>query len=216
MNAQLWWYLARASGIVAWTLVSASVVWGLALSTRILGSNPRPNWMLDLHRFLGGLALTFTGVHLVSLLLDNYVSFSPAQLLVPLTSTYRPGAVAWGIVGFYLLVAVELTSLLRRHLSKRVWRLTHLLSFPLFVLSTVHGLLAGTDGTGRPLFAAMAGASLLVLALTVASFDHHRSKGRRSGPAVAGPARRPRVSAGASQSRGASAPAGSTVTTRPA
>lgn len=185
MTSQLWWYLARSSGIVAWSLVAASVVWGLFLSTKILGTKPRPAWLLDLHRFLGGMALTFTGIHLVSLVLDSYVHFGLVQLLVPLTSSYRPGAVAWGIVGFYLLLAVELTSLARKRLSKRVWRATHLLSFPLYALSTVHGLLAGTDGTSRPLFAAMAGTSALVAVLTVASIDAHRTKGTRRTPAVA-------------------------------
>lgn len=185
MTSQLWWYLARSTGIVAWSLVAASVVWGLFLSTRILGTKPRPAWLLDLHRYLGGLALTFTGIHLVSLVLDSYVHFGLVQLLVPLTSTYRPGAVAWGIAGFYFLLAVELTSLARKRLSKRVWRATHLLSFPLFALSTVHGLLAGTDGTSRPLFAAMAGTSALVAVLTVASIDAHRTKGSKRVPAVA-------------------------------
>lgn len=185
MTSQLWWYLARSSGIVAWALVAASVVWGLFLSTRILGPKPRPAWLLDLHRYLGGLALTFTGIHLVSLVLDSYVHFGLVQLLVPLTSSYRPGAVAWGIVGFYLLLAVELTSLARKRLSKRVWRAAHLLSFPLFALSTVHGLLAGTDGTSRPLFAAMAGTSALVAVLTVASIDGHHTKGPKRVPAIA-------------------------------
>ena len=61
VSSQLFWFTARASGIVAWGLAAASVVWGLALSTRLLGRRPRPGWLLDLHRFLGGLALSFTG-----------------------------------------------------------------------------------------------------------------------------------------------------------
>jgi DMSO/TMAO reductase YedYZ heme-binding membrane subunit len=144
-GTQLWWYTARSGGIVAWALLTASVLWGLALSTRLLGPRPRPNWMLDLHRFLGGAAVVFTVVHVVSLMLDTFVGFGLAEVLVPFTSSYRPAAVAWGIVGFYLLVAIEATSLLRRRLSKRVWRATHFLSFPLFVFATAHGITAGTD-----------------------------------------------------------------------
>lgn len=49
------------------------------------------------------------------------------------------------MVGLCLLVAVELTSLARKKISKRAWRLTHYLSFPLFLLTTVHALSAGTD-----------------------------------------------------------------------
>ena len=190
MSSQLWWYVARSSGIVAWALLAASVIWGLTISTRrlggtVLGGRARPNWLLDLHRFLGGLALVFTGVHLVGLVLDTYVEFGLTELLVPMTSSYRPGAVAWGIVGLYLLIAVEVTSLLRKRLSKRVWRTTHMLSFPLFAASTAHGLLAGTDATGGALFWSMVTVSVLVLALTVARIDqgrHHDREGRAAGP----------------------------------
>lgn len=43
-----------------WVLLAASVFWGVALSSRLLGKKPEPNWMLDLHRFLGGLAVVFS------------------------------------------------------------------------------------------------------------------------------------------------------------
>ena len=41
LNAKLTWYAARASGMVGWALVTASIIWGLALSTRALGDRPR-------------------------------------------------------------------------------------------------------------------------------------------------------------------------------
>src|SRR5439155_733185 len=68
VSSHLIWYTARASGIVAWALLSASVLWGLALSTRALGKRPRPNWILDLHRFVGGAAVAFGGSALVAVL----------------------------------------------------------------------------------------------------------------------------------------------------
>ncbi len=145
MNTQLWWYIARSGGIVAWALLAGSVLWGLALSTKVLRGRPRPNWILDLHRFLGGLALVFTGIHVAGLVLDSYVHFGPAEVLVPFASAWHPVAVAWGVIALYLLMAVELTSLARKKISKRAWRLTHYLSFPLFLLTTVHALSAGTD-----------------------------------------------------------------------
>ena len=62
MNEKLWWYVARSTGIVAWALVAAAVVWGLLLTTRLVGGRSAPRWLLDLHRFLGGLAVIFTGL----------------------------------------------------------------------------------------------------------------------------------------------------------
>ena len=56
MNPQVWWYLTRASGIVAWLMLTASVIWGIVLSTKAFPEHRRPAWLLDLHRWLGGLA----------------------------------------------------------------------------------------------------------------------------------------------------------------
>jgi predicted ferric reductase len=145
MNSQLLWYSARANGIVAWALLAASVLWGLALSTEAFGRRPRPAWLLDLHRYLGGAALVFTGLHVVSIMLDTYVHFGLVEVLVPFATSWHPAAVAWGIASFYLLAAVEITSLLRSRLPHRWWRATHFLSFPLFVTATLHGMWGGTD-----------------------------------------------------------------------
>jgi hypothetical protein len=142
---QLWWDTARAGGIISWALLAASVLWGLAISTKATAGRVRPNWMLDLHRFLGGLAVIFVGVHVGSIVLDSYVHFGLTEVLVPLASAWHPVAVAWGIVATYLLVAVEATSLARRRLPKRIWHAIHLLSLPTFAFATVHGLTAGTD-----------------------------------------------------------------------
>ena len=176
MTSQLWWYVARSGGIVAWALLGGSVLWGLALSTKVMRGRPRPNWILDLHRFLGGLALLFTGIHVGSLILDSYVHFGLVEVLVPFTGTWHPAAVAWGVIGLYLLLAVELTSLLRKRISKRTWRLTHYLSFPLFLLTTVHALSAGTDRSTFLLRLTVAVVTALVTALTFIRLnrsEHH-------------------------------------------
>jgi predicted ferric reductase len=165
MHSTLLWYTARASGIVTWALLAASVLWGLALSTRVLGGRPRPAWLLDLHRFLGGAAVVFLAVHIVTIMFDTYVHFGLVEVLVPLTGTWRPGAVAWGIVAMYLLVAVELTSLARARLPKRVWDSSHYVAFPLFLFASIHALTAGTDRAAPTLrlavFAACAAVALL-------------------------------------------------------
>ena len=167
MSSQLMWYLARAGGLVAWSLAAASVLWGLALSTRALGRRPRPNWLYDLHRFLGGLALIFTGVHVVAILLDTYVHFGLVNVLVPFTGRWHPVAVAWGILAFYLLLAVELTSLVRTHLPARLWRRIHFGSFALFALSSLHAITAGTDARSGPFFDTVVAVSALVVVMTI-------------------------------------------------
>jgi methionine sulfoxide reductase heme-binding subunit len=188
VNSQVWWYVARSSGIVAWALLSASVVWGLLLSTkisttRLAARRLRPAWLLDLHRHLGGLAVIFTAIHIIGIVADSYVTFSWADVFVPMASQWRPGAVAFGVVAMYLLVAVEATSLAIRHLPRPLWRWMHRSSFVLYATATWHGISAGTDA-GNQWFRAAAWTSVvLVVALTIRLVLVLRSRSSRSEPA---------------------------------
>ena len=115
-----------------------------------------------------GLALVFTGVHVLAVAADSYVHFSLLNVLVPLTVDWHPVAVAWGIVGSYLLLAVELTSLARTRLPRTLWRRVHYASFLLFAATTVHGLSAGTDARSPAFLIANVAVCGLVLALAAA------------------------------------------------
>ena len=181
MSGTFPWYVARASGLVGWGLLTLATLWGLALSTKVFGRRPRPNWLLDLHRMLGGLALVFTGVHVIAILLDTYVHFGLVDVLVPFASKWHPIAVAWGIVAMYLLVAVEVTSLLRSRLPKQLWRRVHYASFPLFVTATMHGLTAGTDTTRTVAIWVAAGAALAFTIMTAIRVTRSAALNRPSG-----------------------------------
>ena len=162
----LWWYVARASGIIAWVMLAAAVIWGVLFATRFLGSRVRPAWTLDLHRWLGGLSVTFTGVHVAGLMLDDYVEFGAREILVPMASEWRPTAVAWGIVAAYLLIAVQATSLAMKRLPRRLWKWVHMTSFGMFFVASMHAGLAGTD-VGNRLY--LATAMLVVMSVVFAS-----------------------------------------------
>ena len=174
---QLYWYTARAGGIVAWGLLAASVVWGLWLSGRVRPLGARPVWILDLHRFLGGLATIFVGVHVASILLDSYTSFGLTDVLVPFASSWHPFAVAWGVVAFYVVLAVEVTSLARHRLPPRVWRTIHVAALPLFVLATIHYVAAGTDASHPMSLAAIGVATAAIAILTARRVQEVRARG---------------------------------------
>jgi predicted ferric reductase len=181
VTQELWWYTVRSTGLVAWVLVTAAVVWGLLLSLRQI-ARPRPAWMLDLHRFLGGLTVLFVVAHVVALSFDSFVGFSWADLLIPYSSTWRPGALAWGITAAYLLLAVEITSLLMRHLGRRLWHAIHLFSLVVFVAVTVHGLSAGADADEPLMLGFAIGSSVLVAGLCIARIVMRRAPRRRATP----------------------------------
>jgi DMSO/TMAO reductase YedYZ heme-binding membrane subunit len=165
MTDSLWWYTARAGGLVAAALLAASVIMGLALSTAPRRARPKTSWRLDLHRFLGGLACVFVVVHVAGILFDRFVPFGLTDVLVPLASRWHPWAVALGVVALYLLVAVEVTSLLKARMPLRIWRGLHYLSFPLFAAVQAHVLLAGTDRNSPWVLFAIVACDLVIAAL---------------------------------------------------
>jgi len=158
MTASLTWHLARSSGWVSWVLLGCSVVWGALASGRLVAGRGMPRWLTELHRHLALLTVLLLAVHLGSLLLDDWVRFTPADLFVPGLSRWRTGPVAYGVVALWLVVVVQLSSWTALRLPRRWWRLLHLLSYPAWCLAAVHGVLAGTDAStplARALIAVM-------------------------------------------------------------
>jgi predicted ferric reductase len=178
MNEQVWWYLARSSGIAAMTLLVLSMVWGVLLATRALRPHDRPAWLLEVHTWLGGTALVMTGLHMLGLLLDGYIDDGLTDLLVPGSSSYRPLAVALGVLSFYVLVSVQVTSVMRRRLSPTIWRRVHRLAYVLVWTASLHAGLAGTDTVNR---AYQALAVLLTLLAVMAGAVRVLSPGRAGG-----------------------------------
>jgi predicted ferric reductase len=147
VNPQIWWYIARASGIIAWLFITASVLWGILLSTKLFPNHRRPAWLLDLHRGLGALSVLFLLTHVVALIADSYVQFEIVDVLVPFASEWKTWQVALGVFAFWGLVIVELTSLAMKRLPRKAWRGIHFTSYLTFLLTSLHGTFAGTDAT---------------------------------------------------------------------
>ena len=145
IDPHLWWYVTRASAIIAWALMTGSVLWGILLSTRILRRVDNPGWLQDLHRYLGGAALAMVGPHTVSLMLDGWLAFTVGEVLIPFGTDFKPLPVALGILAFYLLVAVQVSSLLMRRLPRRFWKILHYLSYVTVLLVSLHAGFTGTD-----------------------------------------------------------------------
>ena len=101
------WLGIRASGITAWGLLTAVVLWGLLLRTRLLGQGVKPPVLLNMHRWLGALALAFLAVHLVLLVVDPVVAFTIPQLFIPGIAPWEPFAVSLGVIAMWLIIPVS-------------------------------------------------------------------------------------------------------------
>jgi methionine sulfoxide reductase heme-binding subunit len=141
------WLLARASGLTAYALLTASVLAGLVLKARPFGRALKPATVTDTHRFLALLGLGMLGMHGVTLMLDQTVHMPLAGLLVPGSSPYRPAAVAVGVVGAELMLLIYLSFFFRPRIGARNWRRLHWATYLVFLLATIHGFASGTDST---------------------------------------------------------------------
>lgn len=164
MSATMW-YVARSSGIVAYLLLSSSVVLGALMSARVKFTWPRFA-VEEVHGFLATLAGVFIVVHGSALLLDTVVPISLKQELVPFASPYRPFAVALGVLAAEVMAAVGITNLFRSRLPRTLWRRVHYLTLAVWGLATLHGFLAGTDRFD-PWFAAITAATVSSVALVL-------------------------------------------------
>jgi predicted ferric reductase len=142
------WLLARASGLAAYTVLTLSVLAGLVLKSRPF-SRLKPARVTEIHKTLAVTGLGTLGLHALSLVLDSTVKVSVAALLVPGLVSYRPAAVATGVVAAWLFAAITVSFRLRKRIGTRMWRRLHWLTFALFALATIHGVAAGTD-TSQP------------------------------------------------------------------
>jgi len=144
-SIQIWWYVTRASGIIAYLLLWASTILGLALTSKYLDGMLDRLFTYDFHEFISLLSVAFTLVHVLVLLLDRYLPYSIVQILVPFISPYRPFWVGVGVIGFYMILLVTVTFYLRKRIGTHAFRIIHVISLLGYIGVTLHGYYAGTD-----------------------------------------------------------------------
>lgn len=140
-----YWYLTRASGTVALILLTLSVVLGV-LDVEQYSSPRVPRFVVDgVHRTTSLLAVVFLIVHILTSALDSFASIPLIDAIVPFAGTYRPFWLGLGAASFDLVLAIVVTSLVRRRLGYRAWRFTHWLAYASWPIALLHGLGTGSD-----------------------------------------------------------------------
>jgi predicted ferric reductase len=169
VDEHAFWYLTRATGLLSFVLLTASVSLGLLMTTKA-SSRLRRNAAYDVHRFVALLTLMLTIVHVFIVLPDEFIGFSVWQLLVPFASPYEPEFMALGTLALYLMGVVVATFYMRPLVPYAAWRAIHYATFGVFVTALAHGIGAGSDsGTSwaQGLYFAGGGIVAVLLALRV-------------------------------------------------
>ncbi len=140
----LWWTI-RASGFVAYAALTASMLFGLMISSRGLDGGVQRKTVLELHQQWTLSAVVATVVHITATVVDDYAAIDTIGALVPLASETLRGPVALGTVAFWGLAVLAVSSWMRSRLSFAVWRVVHAAALGTFLVALAHGLLAGVD-----------------------------------------------------------------------
>lgn len=139
------WYVTRGTGLIALVLLTATVVLGIWS----IGRWSTPTWprfaTAGLHRSLSLLVVSFLAVHILTAELDTFAPVGWPAVVVPFVSHYRPVWQGLGTLAFDLVLALVVTSLLRRRINYRVWRGIHWVAYLCWPVALLHGLGTGTD-----------------------------------------------------------------------
>jgi predicted ferric reductase len=166
-SVQLWWYITRSAGIIAYLLLWFSTAWGLAVPSKLLDPLLDRTFTFDFHQFISLLSIGFMVLHILVLTLDRYLPYSAWQILIPFLSPYRPLWVGIGVIAFYLILLVTVTFYLRSRIGMRAFRAIHILSLAGYLGATLHGLYAGTDSVLPVMQLLYQGTGLVIIFLTV-------------------------------------------------
>lgn len=175
MFDQVLWFVARGAGIVSLLLSTAVVCLGLLTAARWR----RPGWprflTVELHRSVALVSVVFVGLHVLTAILDPYAQLGLLAAIVPLASSYRPVAVAFGVISVDLLIAVLATSLVRDRIGQRAWRTFHWLAYAAWPLAVAHSLIAGSDAFAPWMVAIVVGCCVAVGMALVIRWSVERS-----------------------------------------
>lgn len=139
------WYATRATGLVAFLLLTVCAVLGVVTTVRY-SSIRLPRFVtLGLHRNSSLLAVVFLTLHVLTTVVDTYTSIPLSAAFVPFNTDYRRFWLGLGAVASDLLIALILTSLVRLRLGYRSWRAVHWLAYACWPIALVHALGTGTD-----------------------------------------------------------------------
>ncbi len=158
------WYAARASGVAAYVVLTIVVCVGMALGGKVQTRRWPRFAAEDVHRFGGLLVGSLIGIHVLAIAADSFMPFSLTQLVVPLTSRYRPLWTGLGIAAAELLLALAITNRYRKRIPHPLWRKAHYANFAVWGAASLHGMFAGTDRSA-PWLAAIYGVSVASVAV---------------------------------------------------
>lgn len=194
---RVWEFLDYGAGVLSLVSLTATVLWGLVATDRVLLGPGHRLLAQGVHRGLAVAGLGFLALHVWIKVAERRTSAAAAVL--PFADGDRPVLIGLGTLAGYLFLSVAVSGAVRSVFATKSrslwWRALHIGAYPAWGASLVHGLKAGRHA-GAWVTAAYA-LCLIGVAAVIALRIKSRIGDSRSRPAPAPPARpRPRPDPG--------------------
>lgn len=157
-EVSMYWYATRSSALLAYALLYLSIFLGISIRIPLLNKLIKPVYSYSVHCWISLQALVFVMAHGIFILGDKFMNFKWTNIFIPfypIAENQMPGIslefLALGILSFYLMLILVVTSYLKKVISHTLWRGLHFLNIGLFAIVFIHALYIGTDLKSGPM-----------------------------------------------------------------
>jgi sulfoxide reductase heme-binding subunit YedZ len=159
-----WWIVSRSSGIVAFVLITISVLIGLTMAGKPVRDPQFTKNLRAVHEQTALAGLVAIAIHGLAILLDPWLKPGITGVTVPFALSVHTFWTGLGVIAGYMAMLLGLSFYLRRQIGARLWRKAHRATIAVYVLGLFHALGAGTD-TGSMIFLGFAVATAVPIAI---------------------------------------------------
>ncbi|MEA2180342.1 MAG: hypothetical protein QOG77_3639 [Solirubrobacteraceae bacterium] len=140
----LFWLASRSAGVLAWLLLSASMIIGLSMVTKVAPRSLTPRLRVA-HERIALVSLVALAAHGLLLLGDSFLRPSLLDLVIPFGIDHARLWTGLGTIAGYVTAALSLSYYARKRLGARRWRNAHRWIPIAWLLGAAHVIGAGTD-----------------------------------------------------------------------
>jgi sulfoxide reductase heme-binding subunit YedZ len=140
----LFWLASRSAGVLAWLALSASMIIGLSMATKVAPRSLTPRLRVA-HERIALVALVALAAHGLLLLGDSFLRPGLLDIVIPFGIDHARFWTGLGTIAGYITAALSLSYYARKRIGARRWRNAHRWIPIAWLLGAAHVIGAGSD-----------------------------------------------------------------------
>jgi len=138
------WELMRVIGFGSYMLIAAGICLGILYSFPAAKPQTKKT-RYRLHTLFTNAGMALGLAHGLLPVISIYSPFAWKEVLVPFAAVHHPVLNGLGTLAAYGAIVLVFSSDFRHKIAKKLWYASHLLAYPVFAATFVHGYFLGSD-----------------------------------------------------------------------